>query len=96
MNPNSDIKEINENSSDESSVDGHQKGFKRIKLIAGETREQAIERLAKEKEVKRLQKLMRYAYPRQREEHVYKKKLLPEKDHNASVDLVALKKESKR
>ena len=39
---------------------------------------------------------MRYAFPRQREAYLYKKKLLPPADLNMSVDLLMLKKESIR
>lgn len=39
---------------------------------------------------------MRYAFPRQREEYLYKKKLLPPGALNMSVDLLKMKKESLR
>ena len=39
---------------------------------------------------------MRFAYPRMRETYHYKKKLLPPEAYNMSVDLLKLKKESKR
>ena len=39
---------------------------------------------------------MRYAFPRHREEYLYKKKLLPPGALNMSVDLLKLKKESLR
>ena len=63
---------------------------------AEETREQAIQRHEQEKELKRLEKLMRYAYPRQREDYLYRKKLLTPAAFNMSVDLLKLKKESMR
>ena len=39
---------------------------------------------------------MKMAFPRQREAHVYKQKLLPEDKRGESVDLMRLKKESIR
>ena len=39
---------------------------------------------------------MRFAYPRQLETHVYKKKLLKPDELNMSVDLFRLKQESMR
>ena len=39
---------------------------------------------------------MRFAYPRQRETHIYKKKMLSPEDLNQSVDLLKLKQESMR
>ena len=39
---------------------------------------------------------MKYAFPRRREEHLYKKKMLNPEDLNMSVDLIKLKKESMR
>ena len=68
----------------------------KIKRRPWETIKEALEREAREKEVARLQKLMKYAFPRRREEHLYKKKLLNPEDFNMSVDLIRLKKESLR
>ena len=39
---------------------------------------------------------MKYAYPRQREAYLYKKKLLPPEDLNMSVDLIKMKREASR
>ena len=39
---------------------------------------------------------MRYAFPRQREAYLYRKRLLPPERFNISVDLLKLKKESMR
>lgn len=39
---------------------------------------------------------MRFAYPRLRETHIYKKQLLGEREQNLSVSLVQLKKEHMR
>ena len=39
-------------------------GRKKIKRLPGETRVQAFERYKKEKDLRRLKKLMKYAYPR--------------------------------
>ena len=50
-----------------------------------------MQRLNKQKEMARIKRLMRFAYPRQRETHLYKKKLLPEEALNMSVDLFKLK-----
>ena len=75
----------------ESDEDGH-----KVKRRPWETIQQALEREAREKEVARLQKLMKYAFPRRREEHLYKKKMLNPEDLNMSVDLIKLKKESMR
>ena len=52
--------EMNENSS----VSEDEEGRKKIKRLPGETKEQAIERYEKTKEMRRLKKLMKYAYPR--------------------------------
>ena len=41
-----------------------EEGRKKIKRLPGETKEQAIERYEKTKEMRRLKKLMKYAYPR--------------------------------
>ena len=68
----------------------------RVKKMPGETRDEAAERVRKQKELRRLQNLVRYAYPRQREAYLYKKKLLPPEAFNCSVDLLKLKKESMR
>lgn len=46
-----------------------------MKRLPGETREQAIERDQREKERKRVEKLLRLAYPRQREAHLFKAKM---------------------
>ena len=59
----------------------------------GESKDQFQKRIDREKEKRRLEKLMRYAYPRQRETYMYKKKLLPPSALNMSVDLLSLKKE---
>ena len=56
----------------------------------------AEDRVAREKEIGRVEKLMRMAFPRQRETHIYKQRLLPEEARNLSVDLLRLKKESIR
>ena len=42
--------------------------------------------------MKRIQKLVRYAYPRQRETYVYKRKLLGPDSLNVSIDLFKLRK----
>ena len=63
----------------------------KVKRRPWETIQQALEREAREKEVARLQKLMKYAFPRRREEHLYKKKMLNPEDLNMSVDLIKLK-----
>lgn len=68
----------------------------RSNTAGGESREEAEKRCEKEKELKRLEKLMRYAFPRQREEYNYRKRLLPPDAFNMSVDLLKLKKESMR
>ena len=68
----------------------------RIKRRPGETKQQAIERIKKQKELRRLENFMRFAYPRQRETHIYKKKMLSPEDLNQSVDLLKLKQESMR
>ena len=68
----------------------------KVKRRPWETIQEALQREAREKEVARLQKLMKYAFPRRREEHLYKKKLLNPEDFNMSVDLIKLKKESMR
>ena len=39
---------------------------------------------------------MKYAFPREREKHIFKKKVLPPEAFNMSVDLLKLKKESMR
>lgn len=44
------------------------------------------------KELKRIKKLMQYAFPRVRETYMYRKKLLGPDKVNASVDLYTLKK----
>ena len=60
-------------------------GRKKIKRLPGETREQAFERYKKEKDLRRLKKLMKYAYPRQQEMHTLKKKLMPgPEEYNSS------------
>ena len=64
--------------------------------MPGETREMAEDRVAREKEIRRVQKLMKMAFPRQREAHVYKQRLLPPDRRGESVDLMRLKKESIR
>lgn len=71
-------------------------GKKRVKRLPGETREMAEDRVAREKEIRRVQKLMKMAFPRQREAHVYKQRLLPPDRRGESVDLMRLKKESIR
>ena len=43
-----------------------------------------------------MQKLVQYAYPRQREAYLYKKKLLPPDALNMSVDLMKMKREASR
>ena len=43
-----------------------------------------------------MQKLVQYAYPRQREAYLYKKKLLPPEALNMSVDLIKMKREASR
>ena len=43
-----------------------------------------------------MQKLAQYAYPRQREAYLYKKKLLPPEALNMSVDLIKMKREASR
>lgn len=63
-----------------------------LKRMPGESAEEAAERINKVKELKRIQKLVRYAYPRQRESYVYKKKLLGPDSVNVSIDLYKLKR----
>ena len=43
-----------------------------------------------------MHRLVKYAYPRQREAYLYKKKLLPPEDLNMSVDLIKMKREASR
>lgn len=69
---------------------------RRIKRLPGETKQQAIERIERQKEIRRIEKLMKFAFPRQRETHIYKKKLLQPDELNMSVDLIKLKQESMR
>ena len=60
-------------------------GRKKIKRLPGEAREQAFERYKKEKDLRRLRKLMKYAYPRAQEMHTLKKKLMPRpEEYNSS------------
>ena len=61
----------------------------------GESRQAYEARMEQEKEVVRIQKLMKFAFPRQRETHVYRKQLLsPHEDKsNLSISLVQMKKE---
>jgi len=67
-----------------------------MKLRPGETKGQALERIKRYKEIKRIEKLMRFAYPRQREEYIMKKKVLGPEQLNTSVDFIRLKQESLR
>ena len=46
----------------------------------GETKEEYESRVFKHREFIRVKKLMRFAFPRQRETHLYKKKLLKESE----------------
>ena len=62
-----------------------------IKLRPGETKEQALERIKKQKEIRRIERLMRFAFPRQREEYVMKKKVLGPDLLGTSVDYFKLK-----
>ena len=64
----------------------------------GETTKDYRERMEKMKEVDRVQKLMKFAFPRQRETHIYKRKLLSPQElkMNLTVSLVHLKKEQIR
>jgi len=73
---------------DSSDDDFTSKSGHRIKRKPGETKEQAIDRVNREKEIERVQKLMRFAFPRQRETHLYKKKLLDPEEQNTSVDIL--------
>lgn len=73
------------------------RGKKHVKRLPGETREQAVERDLRDKEKKRLTKLLRLAYPRQREAHLIKAKLLMSPEESSLMhDLYTLKKESIR
>ena len=83
--------ELNNDSSEEETVGG-----RKIKRRPGESKVQAIARIEKAKEVDRIQKLMKFAFPRQRDSHVYRKQLLSPEDYNMSVGLLSLKKESVR
>ena len=67
-----------------------------MKRRKGETKQEAIERVKKWKEKKRVERLLRFAYPRQHETFLYKKKLLHYSEFNTSVDLSTLKRESMR
>ena len=69
---------------------------KKVKCKPGETLEEAQKRIDREKERRRVEKLLRYAYPRHRETYIYKKKLLPPDAMGSSVDLLSLKKEALR
>ena len=46
---------------------------RKIKLRPGESKAKALERVKKQKEIHRIKKLMRFAYPRQLESHDLKK-----------------------
>ena len=78
---------LNEDSSSDDSSEGR---FK-IKRRPGETKEQAIARVKKQREIRRIEEFLRFAYPRQREAYIYKKKMLSPQDMNMSVDLFKLK-----
>ena len=67
-----------------------------MKRRPGETKAQALDRIKREKEKQRIEKLLRMAFPRQRETYVYKKMLLPPEAQSMSVDLFKLKQESIR
>ena len=67
-----------------------------LKLRPGETKEEALERVRKYKEYKRIEKLMKFSYPRQRETHMMKKKVLGLDQMHCSVDYLTLKRESLR
>jgi len=67
-----------------------------VKVRPGETKEEALERVKKYKELKRIEKLMKFAFPRQRENHQMKKKVFGPNEINASVDLLSLKRHSLR
>lgn len=69
---------------------------RRLKRLPGETKTQAIERDKIEREHRRVLKFMRFAYPRQREAHHYKKKMLDPDQMNTTVDLTRLKQEFAR
>ena len=57
------LQETFETDSDMSSLNG-QRRKRKIKLLPGETREKAIERVRKQREIARVKKLMKYAFPR--------------------------------
>ena len=67
-----------------------------IKLRPGETKEEALERIRKQKEIKRIEKLMKFAFPRLREEQIMKRKVLGPENVNESVDYMRLKREAIR
>ncbi len=63
--------DLNDNSSTEA-----EDGKTRIKRRPGETKASALARYKKQKEINRIENFLRFAYPRQREAYLYKKKLL--------------------
>ena len=77
------------------SVDSN--GKKHVKRLPGETREQAVERVIKDKEKRRLEKLLRLAYPRQREAHLLKHKIqIRPEEQSGGYELMRQKKEQMR
>ena len=70
-----------------------------LKLRPGETVEQAQQRVQKEKELKRIEKLLKLSYPRQRELHMYRKRFgrnASPIQFNTSNDLLQYKKTQKK
>jgi len=61
---------------------------RKIKRHPGESQQQAIARVLKAKEVNRIHRLMKFAYPRQLESHTLKRSLLKPEDFNTSINIV--------
>ena len=66
-------------------------------MLEGETKEEYKQRKAAEKEIKRIQKLMKYAYPRQREYHMMRKRMSSMGDEwsTNSIDIMSLKRDAR-
>ena len=59
-----------------------------MKMRPGESAQEFDARIERLKNASRIQKLMKFAFPRQRETHIYKKQLLSPKEMNLTVSLV--------
>lgn len=90
-----DLESESEDSSDFETVIDEKNG-RRIRVLPGETKEEAVARDKRDREHRRLLKFMQFAYPRQREAYLYKKKMLDPDQMNTSVDLTMLKREFRR